>query len=884
METTTPKAYQPKETESKIYEYWRKKDLFRANVNPEKKPYSIMIPPPNITGSLHMGHALDNTIQDVLIRTRRMQGYETLWLPGTDHAGIATQMVVEKELAKKNLTREGLGREKFLEEVWNWAKKYKKEIISQLVNLGVSCDWSRERFTLDEVCSRAVKEAFSCFFEKGYIYRGRYIINWCCRCHTAISDLEVTHKKIPGKLYYISYPLEDNGKITIATTRPETILADTAVAVNPGDSRYKKLIGKHAILPLVGRKLPIITDEFVDIEFGTGALKITPAHDLNDYEVGQRHKLDTVVVIDETGKMNDGALHFKGQDRFKCRENIVAELKEKGYIAKIEDYELSLAACNRCENAIEPYLSWQWFMKMKELAKPAIKAVKNGKIKFVPERFSKTYLDWMENIKDWCISRQLWWGHRIPVWECLECKSVLAYREDPEACRNCKSKNIKQDPDVLDTWFSSGLWPISTLGWPEKTKDLEYFYPTSVLTTARDIIFLWVARMIMMGLEFQKDIPFHDVYIHATILNFEGKRMSKSLGTGVDPLELIEKYGADATRFGLLLETEQGQDIWFSEERIKLARNFANKIWNASRFVMQSSSEINSLKNPAIYNKLEKADRWILSSINRAIQCSNKFIDEYDFARLSRNLYDFFWDDFCDWYIEITKPVLSSESIENKEKVIVILNYVLERFLKITHPLMPFITEEIYNKLRPEDETGLVRSKWPEAEENLINENIEKEFSFIKDAVRGIRNLRSELTIKPQNFIKITLQLSKKEMLAAIKENEAIIKNLAKVSEIIYLKQDEEKPKNALSMRINEVEIFLPLDEKIDLGCEIDRLKKELAGKEKEISKITKKLQNVDFVKKAPPEIVEKEKNKLKDLGDAQKKIKNRLKIISGEI
>lgn len=880
MKEEFPKIYKPKETEEKIYQEWLKKNLFKAEVNPQKKPYCIMIPPPNITGSLHMGHALNLTIQDVLIRAKRMQGYEAMWLPGTDHAGIATQMVVEKELAKKGLTREGLGRENFLKEVWDWADKYKRKILSQLEKLGASCDWSRERFTLDEVCSKAVKKAFFYFFEKGYIYKGHYIVNWCCRCHTAISDLEVEHKKTQGFLYYINYPMEEGGQITIATTRPETILADTAVAVNPNDPRYKKHIGKYAILPLLVRKLPVIADEAVDIEFGTGALKITPAHDLNDYEIGKRHKLDIIVAIDDKGKMNKNALGFAGQDRFECRENIVKELKEKGFLAKIEDYELALATCERCKDAIEPHLSRQWFMKMKDLAEPAIKAVKAGRVKFIPEKFTKIYLNWMGGIKDWCISRQLWWGHRIPVWECMDCKDSFASMDEPKECKICKSKNIKQDSDVLDTWFSSGLWPFSTLGWPEQTEDLNYFYPTSLLSTAREIIFLWVARMIMMGLEFKGDIPFQDVYIHATILNAEGRRMSKSLGTGIDPLELIDKYGADATRFGLLLETEQGQDIWFSEDRIKLSRNFANKIWNATRFVMQNSPGTVS-ERPLSGYALEKPDKWILSSINKTIKGAGKFLNEYDFARLSRSLYDFFWDDFCDWYIEATKPVLSGNDPEKKEKTIFILHYVLERFLKLAHPLMPFITEEIYRNLYPGYKENIMVSSWPLADENLINEGASCEFGFIRDIIRGIRNLRAEVAIKPQDNINISVQSAQQNLLDMIEENKELIKNLAKVYEISYLEASLEKPKKALSLRVNQLDIFLPLDEKIDISCEIERLKKELRAKEGDIARVSKKLQNIDFIKKAPPEIIEKEKIKLKDLNEAKEKVKSRLDLLS---
>ncbi|MCX5687443.1 MAG: valine--tRNA ligase, partial [Candidatus Omnitrophica bacterium] len=726
-----PPRYNPKDYEESIYSKWENNGLFHAKPDPSKKPFTIAIPPPNITGILHMGHALNNTLQDILIRWKRMQGFASLWVPGTDHAGIATQNVVERSLREKGITRQELGRDKFVEEVWKWREQYGSTIIKQLKRLGASCDWERTRFTMDKGLSEAVLEAFVQLYNKDLIYRGNYIINWCPRCQTALSDEEAPHKDVEGKLYYILYPfkegIEHGAKsiegVVVATTRPETMLGDMAVAVNPKDRRYKKLVGKKLVLPIMDREIEIIADDFVDKKFGTGAVKVTPAHDPNDFEMAKRHGLEPVRIMRPDGKMNENSGRFNGIDRFEARKLIVAELEEKGLLIKIEKHNHAVGHCYRCNTVIEPYLSLQWFVKMKPLAEPAIEAVKNGKIKFYPKRWTKVYLNWMENIRDWCISRQIWWGHRLPVYYCQKCNAVIVAKVAPEKCTKCGSLDLKQDDDVLDTWFSSWLWPFSTLGWPEKTKDLEYFYPTSSLVTAPEILFFWVARMIVSGKEFIKEIPFSDVYIHGTVRDATGKKMSKSLGNIIDPIEIIDGFGADALRFSIISITAAGQDVFLSKEKFEIGRNFANKIWNASRFVLMNV-EYRAEDIRRAGQELSMADKWIFSRLNRTIEAVTKALDNYKFNEAESLAYDFFWHDFCDWYVEMVKPEITEQVKGNKSQVTgKILIYVLENSLKLLHPFMPFVTEAVWQNIKERE--SIMIAPWPEADKHYINKKIE---------------------------------------------------------------------------------------------------------------------------------------------------------------
>jgi valyl-tRNA synthetase len=887
------KNYRPEMVESRLYNKWEEHNTFSASVDPEKKPYTIVIPPPNITGDLHMGHALNNTIQDILIRFKRMQGFSSLWVPGTDHAGIATQRVVEKELLKEEKTRWDIGREAFLERVWKWSDEYRKRIINQLKRMGCSCDWSRQRFTLDDWCSKAVREAFVRFYEKGYIYKGKRIINWCTHCHTALSDLEVEHEAQDGKLYYLHYPAENGeGGITIATTRPETILADTAVAVNPEDPRYKNLIGKNVILPIVGRKLPVIADSYVDMEFGTGALKITPGHDPNDFEIGERHKLRMMIVMDEKGIMNEDAGKYIGMDRFECRKAIVEELKQIGSLVKIDDYAMAVGTCYRCTSVIEPYISEQWFIKMSELAKPATDKVKDGTTKFFPPRFGDMYIDWMENLRDWCISRQLWWGHRIPVWYCAKCGFEGAFREEPSTCPKCGSKELSQDEFVLDTWFSSGLWPMSVLGWPDEKPELDYFYPTSVLSTDRGIIYLWVSRMMMFGLVFKEDIPFKDVIIHATVLNKEGRRMSKSLGTGVDPVVLFDKYGTDATRFGLSMMTEQGQDIKFSEERIEMSRNYANKIWNASRYVLGFL--------PKSYADMDRNqfefklwDKWILSRLYSTIASVSENIENYQFDGAAKNLYSFFWDNFCDWYIEITKPILYGENEDDKIRTFWVLEHVLNRFLRIAHPIMPFITEEIWsylpenreheNELENEADKLLIVTAWPDIDDNLVDKNTENEFEFTAEVIKLQRNMRAEANLKPNQKVRFMIETADERELAILNRTSEIIKHLAGIEVLdIALKDpsaEKKAVKKSLSARVGQTDIYMPLEGLVDIEQEIERLGKERDKMAQMVKSLSAKCENPGFLEKAKPEVVEKEKTKLAEAKEQLKRVNERIRL-----
>jgi len=884
------KAYRPEQVESKWYKLWEKYRKFASSPDPGKKPYCIVIPPPNVTGSLHMGHALDNTIQDALIRFKRMMGFETLWIPGVDHAGIATQRVVEKELAKEGKTRWEMGREKFIEKVWEWKEKYGGTIVEQLKRMGCSCDWERQRFTLDDGCSRSVREVFVRLYEEGKIYRGKRIVNWCPACHTALSNLEVEYREDKkGKLYYLKYPYkEGEGSITIATTRPETILADTAVAVNPKDPRYKDIIGKNVILPLVGRKLPVIEDHRVEVDFGTGALKITPAHDLNDWEIGQQHNLPVVVCIDDKGKMNENAIKYQGMDRYECRKEIVKDLEAGGYLKKIEDYEMAVGTCYRCHTVIEPYLSEQWFVDMKELAQPAIDKVKDGTTKFYPERFAGIYLDWLENIRDWCISRQLWWGHRIPVWTCDDCGFINAFKEDPSKCPSCGSEKFIQDDSVLDTWFSSGLWPFSIMGWPQITPELEYYYPTNVLVTARDIIFLWVARMMMMGLKFMGNVPFHDVYIHATILNAEGRRMSKSLGTGIDPLVLFDEYGADATRFGLMVMTEQGQDIKFSKERIEMSRNFGNKIWNASRYLLRQLST-SHLDHKTDDFELTPWDRWILSKLNRLIESVTKQYQDYKFDLVSRGLYEFFWDNFCDWYIEISKPVLYSEDEKAKEKTLWILETVMDRFLRLLHPIMPFLTEEIWSFLpsnrgsEDEPDKMLITSKWPPTNKSLIDPDAEREIEIFIDVIRSLRNMRAEVKLNPGQKAKFLIEAGDLNDLEILKRAEHVISHLAEAEKLDITPPSGKAHSKSLSVLSGKINMFMPLEGLVDIKTEIERLNKDKKKLEKLIASLRKKCENPQFIQKASPDVVERERKRLVETREQLKKIQERIRLLEEE-
>ncbi|MDK2823338.1 MAG: valyl-tRNA synthetase [Clostridia bacterium] len=853
------KVYDPKQVEEKWYTYWEEHKFFHAEVDMESPHFSIVMPPPNVTGSLHLGHALDNTLQDILTRWRRMQGYNTLWLPGTDHAGIATQAKVEEQLAKEGTNKHQLGREKFLERAWAWKEQYGNRITQQLRKLGTSCDWDRERFTMDEGCSEAVKEVFVRLYEKGLIYQDNYIINWCPKCQTTISDIEVEHTDEQGKLYHLRYHTEDGTDyIEVATTRPETMLGDTAVAVHPDDKRYAHLIGTNLVLPIIKRIIPVIADEYVDSKFGTGAVKITPAHDPNDFEVARRHDLPEVVVMDKNAVMNENAGPYQGLDRYECRKRIVKDLENQGFLQKIEEHGHAVGHCYRCDTVIEPMVSKQWFVKMKPLAEPAIRAAKEGSVKFVPERFTKIYLDWMENIRDWCISRQLWWGHRIPVWYCQDCGEVICSKKEPESCTKCNSDKLEQDPDVLDTWFSSGLWPFSTLGWPQDTKDLKRYYPTSVLVTGRDIIFFWVARMIFSALEFMKDVPFRDVFIHGLVLDAQGRKMSKSLGNGVDPIEVIDEYGADTLRFMLITGNTPGNDLRFQLERLEAARNFANKIWNAARFVLMNLEDYQEVAEPN-YNM---ADKWILSRFNSTANRVTRLLEKYELGEAGRELYDFIWNEFCDWYIELVKPRLYGKEDQSKRTAQKVLAEVLKNTMELLHPFMPFITEEIWQHLPHQGQTVML-ANWPKVQENLINKKIEEEMALIMDIIRAIRNLRSEINVLPGKEAEVVIVANKKDYLEIINKGQSYIKSLAKVSNLELELETNDKPKQAVTAVVQGVEIFLPLKGLIDIDKEVARLEKDLGKVNQEIERLEKKLNNQGFLAKAPQDVINKEKEKL---------------------
>ncbi|MGM0410786.1 MAG: valine--tRNA ligase [Bacillota bacterium] len=875
------KRYDPDQVEDKWYERWENRGYFEAELDDNKETYSIMMPPPNITGQLHLGHALDNTLQDIYARYKRMQGFDTLWLPGTDHASIATEVKVVDKLRKEGKEKAEIGREGFLKEAWKWKDEYGERITNQLRKMGSSCDWTRERFTMDAGCNKAVKEVFVDLYEKGLIYQGDYIVNWCPDCHTTLSNVEVEHEEKEGKIYHINYPFKNkDGHITVATTRPETMLGDTAIAVDPDDERYKDLVGEKVILPLMNREIPIIEDEYVDSDFGTGMVKVTPAHDPNDFEIGQRHDLKLIKVIDEDANMTDKAGEYVGLNRYECREKIINDLDEKALLEKIEEHEHSVGQCYRCDTVIEPMVSKQWFVKMEPLAKPAINAVKDGEIEFIPQRFTKVYLNWLENIEDWCISRQLWWGHRIPVWYCEDCGEVIVDKEVPETCPACGSENLKQDEDVLDTWFSSALWPFSTLGWPENTKELERFYPTDMLVTGRDIIFFWVARMIFMGIEFMDEIPFSDVYIHGLIRDAQGRKMSKSLGNGIDPLEVIDKFGADALRFTLITGNTPGNDMRFREERLEASRNFANKIWNASRFILMNVEDLNWDEIDEDELDYTLADKWMISRFNKITEKIEKALSNYNVGLVSETLYDFIWSEFCDWYIELIKPRLyQDEDLRAKRTAQYVGTNILEGILRLLHPVMPFITEEIWQKLPAAKGESIMLAKWPEIEEEKIDKNIESKMNLIMDVITSIRNIRNEMKVNPGKEIKaILFAENKADVLESGKE---YIKDLAKIEDLTITSELESTPDKASTTIVSGVEVILPLAGMVDIDKEIKRLKDDLDEINSEINRAESKLNTDGFVNKAPEKVVQKERDKLKEYKDKKEKLKNRLKELS---
>ena len=879
-EHNIPKVYDPASVEKKWYEFWEKNRYFHAEPEPGKKPFSIVIPPPNITGKLHMGHALDNTLQDILIRWHRMMGDNTLWMPGYDHAGLATQIKVEEVLKKEEgKTRFDLGREEFVKRVWAWKEEYGDRIINQLKCLGISCDWERKRFTMDEGCSRAVRETFVSLFEKGLIYKGTRITNWCVNCHTALSDIEVEHEDTPGHLWYVRYPVvgEEDTYLTIATTRPETIPGDTAVAVNPEDERYAKLIGKTLRLPILNREIPVIADSYVDTKFGTGAVKITPSHDPNDYEMGLRHNLPEIVVIGKDGIMTEEAGPFAGLERYECRKQIVARLKEEGYLVKIEEHSHAVGHCQRCHNIVEPLVSTQWFVKMQPLVKAAVDCVTDGRTQFVPERFTKNYTGWMENIHDWCISRQIWWGHRIPVWYCDDCGEMSASRTDLEKCPKCGSTHIHQDEDALDTWFSSALWPFSTMGWPDNTELLKQFYPTSVLVTGYDIIFFWVARMLIMGMEFMKEIPFEKVFIHGLVRDSQGRKMSKSLGNGIDPLEVIEKYGADTLRFMLITGNTPGNDMRFYWERVEGTRNFANKIWNASRFALMNMEGYDKDAELAPYTL---ADKWILSRLQDTVKDVTGLLERFELGEAGRAIYDFIWSEVCDWYIEIAKPRLyNKEAAAERATAQHVLATVLVSAMKLLHPYMPFITEEIYQCL-PHEAESIMISKWPVADESLVDPEAERGMNAIMDSIKAIRNMRAEVNANPGKKIPAIMLVSE-DLREGVAHNDSYIKLLGGIDNLELRPLNGEKPENAMAAVVTGIEVYLPLAGLIDVEKETQRLSKELAAMEKDLQRAGGKLNNAGFLAKAPEDVIAKERAKYEELSGKIEAVKKRMAYLA---
>lgn len=881
------KTYDPKGMEDRLYQKWMKKKYFHAEVDRSRKPFTIVIPPPNITGQLHMGHALDNTMQDILIRFKRMQGYNALWQPGTDHASIATEVKIIEKLKEEGISKEDLGREGFLERAWEWKKEYGGRIIEQLKKMGSSCDWDRERFTMDEGCNRAVTEVFCKMHEKGWIYKGSRIINWCPVCNTSISDAEVEYEEQAGHFWHIRYPLlDENGQpsstefLEFATTRPETMLGDTAVAVNPEDDRYKHLIGRKVMLPLINREIPIVGDSYVDMEFGTGVVKITPAHDPNDFEVGKRHNLPEINIMNDDATINANGGKFQGMDRYEARAAIVKELKEMGLLVKIEDYSHNVGTHDRCKTTIEPLIKKQWFVKMDELIQPAVKAVKEGEIKLVPERMEKTFFNWTDNIRDWCISRQLWWGHRIPAYYCDKCGEVTVAKEMPETCGKCGGSSFIQDPDTLDTWFSSALWPFSTLGWPEKTEELDYFYPTDVLVTGYDIIFFWVIRMIFSGYEQMGEKPFHTVLFHGLVRDAQGRKMSKSLGNGIDPLEIIEQYGADALRLTLMTGNAPGNDMRFSYEKVEASRNFANKVWNASRFIMMNmeGKETEGVETEG----LEPADRWILSKLNHLIKEVTENMEHYELGIAVQKVYDFIWDEFCDWYIEMVKPRLYNSDDQNSQKVAVwTLKTVLSQALKLLHPYMPFLTEEIYCSLWPEEESIMI-SPWPEYNKEWDFAKEEKDIETMKEAVRGIRNIRTQMNVAPSRKATVYVVSENEGILSSFEDGKLFFASLAYASEVVLQKDKQGIESDAVSVMIPGATLYIPFAELVDIAKEIERLEKEEKRLQGELARVNGMLNNEKFISKAPEAKIAEEKEKLEKYTQMMEQVQIRLRQLRG--
>ena len=879
MNKELEKNYNPQQIEEKIYKNWLDKKYFHAKVDKSKKPFTIIMPPPNVTGQLHMGHALDNTMQDILIRYKRMQGYNALWQPGTDHASIATEVKVINTLKEEGLTKEDLGREKFLERAWQWKEEYGNRIVNQLKKIGSSADWDRERFTMDEGCSKAVEEVFIKLYKKGYIYRGSRIVNWCPVCQTSISDAEVEHVEKEGHFWHIKYPIvgSDNEFVEIATTRPETMLGDTAVAVNPGDERYKHLVGKYLILPLVNKEIPVIADEYVDKEFGTGCVKITPAHDPNDFEVGKRHGLPEINILNDDATINENGGVYAGMDRYEARKQIVEDLDKLGLLVKVVSHVHNVGTHDRCKTVVEPMVKQQWFVSMEEMAKPAIEALKSGKLKFVPERFDKIYLHWLENIRDWCISRQLWWGHRIPAYYCQKCGEIVVSKELPKVCPKCGHDHLKQDEDTLDTWFSSALWPFSTLGWPEKTADYEYFYPTDVLVTGYDIIFFWVIRMVFSGIEQTGKVPFNTVLIHGLVRDSEGRKMSKSLNNGIDPLEVIDKYGADALRMTLVTGNAPGNDMRFYWERVEASRNFANKVWNASRFIMMNIEKAGELDDGNIdLSKLTMADKWILSKVNMLAKDVTENLDKYELGIALSKIYDFVWEEFCDWYIEMVKPRLYNENDTTKDVAIWTLKTVLINSLKLLHPFMPFITEEIFITLQDKEESIMI-SKWPEYKKEWAFEDEEEATEIIKEAVRAIRNVRTSMNVPPSKKAKVFVVTDEKKVRDIFEHSKSFFAALGYASEVVIRADKMGIASDAVSALTPKASIYMPFAELVDIDKEIARLKKEEANLEKELQRSKNMLGNEKFVSKAPKEKIDEEKAKLEKYTAMMQQVKERL-------
>jgi valyl-tRNA synthetase len=883
QENNIPKVYDPKSFEKKWYAYWEKNKFFHAEADKSKTPFSVVIPPPNVTGQLHMGHALDNTLQDILVRWHRMKGDNTVWIPGCDHAGIATQAKVEGALREEGKTRYDLGRDKFLERVWDWKEKFGNRIMFQLRSIGSSLDWDRERFTMDKGCSDAVREVFVSLYEQGLIYQGTRITNWCPRCNTALSDIEVEHVDEKGHLWHLRYQVEGTDQyVEIATTRPETMFGDTGVAVHPDDERYKALVGKTLILPIVNRRIPLFADEYVDPKFGTGAVKVTPAHDPNDFEMGDRHQLEQIKVIKNDGTMAENTGKYAGMDRYECRKQLVKDLDAMGVLVSVEEHEHAVGHCSRCHTTVEPLVSKQWFVKMDSLAKPAIEAVKSGRIKFVPERFTKIYCNWLENIRDWCISRQLWWGHRIPAWYCDDCGATIVSRTDIATCPKCGSKHIHQDEDVLDTWFSSGLWPFETLGWPQQTADLKQFYPTSVLVTGYDIIFFWVARMVMMGLAFGKDIPFRHVFIHGLVRDSQGRKMSKSLGNGIDPVEVIDKYGADTLRFMLITGNTPGNDMRFYWERVESARNFANKIWNASRFMLMNLESLDNGFVPAAAD-YTLADKWIMSRYAKTAAGVTENLEKFELGEAGRMIYDFLWNEFCDWYIELSKSRLYAKeegSERSRQTALYVLGYVLEHTLRLLHPFMPFLTEEIWQKL-PHEGQSIMVAPWPSAEPDKVDEASEAAMTAIMETIKSVRNMRAEVNAAPGRKSEVILHLTDAALTDVFAKNEHYLTVLAAAEPVTILPSDAAKPENAMAGVVDGVEIYLPLKGLIDVDKETARLAKEKGKMEKEIERLSKKLSNAGFLEKAPAQVVEKERGKQAGYQEKLTAIEDRIKYLA---